>query len=193
MQITSLHSLNAFLLPIKTVGVQVNEYIPGILLKLLPSSWQNARNCKDCYCDVAKNSRNQLQKAVTAVSCVSSGRVQVLGDLNRYMGKCQVSYLRMSLRMNNAGCLHRQFLLDVYSLIDSCCTPVAPFEAEQSFFALSLLNYTFTFITGCLTLRVSSVSPCSQLLLLLAMAISSADFCTSSQAFLRWCPQNINM
>jgi len=52
MQITSLHSLNAFLLPIKTVGVQVNEFIPGIFLKLLPSSWQAARKCKNCYRDV---------------------------------------------------------------------------------------------------------------------------------------------
>lgn len=45
------------------------------------------------------------------MSCVSSGSVQVSRDLNRHTAKCQVSYLRMSLRLNSAGRLHRQFLL----------------------------------------------------------------------------------
>lgn len=105
MQITSLHSLNAFLLPIKTVGVQVNGFIPGVSWKPLSTAWQLHWGARiaDLWLKIKGltwEHKLQVTGIPTLLSCVGA---KVLRHLNRHRSKWQVLCLRMSLTLDNTG------------------------------------------------------------------------------------------
>lgn len=130
MQITSLHSLNAFLLPIKTVGVQVNGLIPGVFWKPLPPARQLQWSAKRCFVIENKGLDLRTWSSGDWDSYIIVG-AKVSRQLNRHWSEWQVWCLRISLALNNPGHIWAVSSW-LQNLVGLCCIPPAPFMAEKS-------------------------------------------------------------
>lgn len=170
MQITSLHSLNAFLLPIKTVGVQVNGLIPGVFWKPLPPARQLQWSAKRCFVIENKGLDLRTWSSGDWDSYIIVG-AKVSRQLNRHWSEWQVWCLRISLALNNPGHIWAVSSW-LQNLVGLCCIPPAPFMAEKSWTGLSwskkplcylhwtmLIALSCTFWNGAVSLSSSGKEP----------------------------------